>query len=120
VIIIGAAFAILIGLLALLLAFIGLRGSGGPADKSTAVPNLITGVASVAGGTGYLMLKKWGVYAYAVSVLGHFFSHIYLYLSHAAAGRATVVGAVQLAMIPIMSLIVLGSMERQRRKGILS
>ena len=117
---IGGIFSLLIGGLALLLAVMGFMGRGGHADVASALPNLITGIASLAGAAGYLALKKWAIPVYFVAVVIHFVSHWLLFVSHNASARVTPGGAVFLFLVPAITLVILISMVWQQRRGILS
>lgn len=106
----GGIFSILIGALALVLALRGFQGKGGPAELATTWPNLITGIASLVGGGGYLAQRKWAVPVYAVAVVGHFVSHGMLFVMHSGA-------TISLVITPLLALAVLFGMNNCRAKG---
>jgi hypothetical protein len=116
-IVIGAAFSLLIGALALVLAVRGLEGKGGAADVAGAWPNLVTGIASMLGAVGYLRLRKWAVPVYLVAVVGHFTSHTMLFVAHWARGGITFGGMIGIWFVPILAVLILVAMERDRRSG---
>ena len=116
----GAVFSLLIGLFALLLAGFGFTGKGGENNVASALPNLITGLASIAGAAGYLALKKWAVPVYFIAVLGHFISHGLLLHSHLATGRVSAGGVFFLMIVPALALAVLVNMFRQTKNRLLS
>lgn len=113
----GAAFALVTGLPALALALAGFLGRGGRADAATAIPNLITGLASLCGAWAYLSLRRWSVPIYAFAVLGHFAAHARLISLHGGFGHTPLPGYVSILAIPVCALGTLISMERQRRAG---
>ncbi|MCW3055435.1 MAG: hypothetical protein JWN14_4605, partial [Chthonomonadales bacterium] len=98
----------------------GLLGKGGAGDRATALPNLLTGIASIAGAIDYLRLKKGALPVYAIAVIGHFVTHGILFVSHLGSGRMTVAGTVSIWIVPVLALCVLIGIERQRRRGALS
>ena len=112
--------ALLLGVLALFSAIIGFAGRGNAADVTTAVPNLIVGLASLIGAVGYWLLKKWGHYVYAVAVIAQLLNHTSLFLSYLSSGRANIFGGFFLLVIPAIPVIIFVSMELQRRKDVLS
>lgn len=113
-----AAFAL--GVLALVSAIIGFSGRGNATDAATTAPNLIIGLASLAGAIGYWLLKKWGHYIYAVAVIAQLLNHAVLFLSYLSSGRANISGGFFLLAIPAIPVVILVSMELQRRKDVLS
>jgi hypothetical protein len=119
-VLVGSAVALLIGAVALVSGVLPLIGPAGAADRAAAVPNLLTGLAALAGGAGYWAGKRWGVYVYALSVLGHFLVHAAFFVSSLGSGRGTPFTALTLAFVPVVALLVLISMEVQRRQGRLS
>src|SRR4051794_13447681 len=88
-VLLGSAVALLLGLVAVLSGVLPLLGRAGAADQAAAVPNLLTGLAALAGGAGYAAGKRWGVYVYALSVLGHLLVHGAFFLASLGSGRAT-------------------------------
>jgi len=119
-VVLGVVFSLGIGILAVLLGVGGLLGKGGAVDRSTALPNLLTGITSIIGAVGYLRRKKWALPVYALAVIGHFVAHGLLFVSHLGSGRMTVAGTVSSWIVPALALCVLIGIERQRRRGALS
>jgi len=119
-VLLGVVFSLCIGILAVLLGLGGLLGKGGAGDRATALPNLLTGIASIAGAIDYLRLKKAALPVYALAVIGHFVTHGILLVSHLGSGRMTVAGMVSMWIVPVLALCVLIGIERQRRRGALS
>jgi hypothetical protein len=109
-----------IGLVALGSAWAALGPNANGADRVAALPNLLTGLASVAGGIGYWLGRRWGLYAYALSVAGHLLIHSAFLLSALGSGRFAPVSIVGLAIIPVVSLGVLVVMWRDQRQARLS
>jgi len=106
----GGVICLLIGLVVLQLALRGLQGRGSAADVATTWPNLVTGLASLIGGMGYLTQRKWAVWVFLVAVIGHFVSHGMLIAQHGGQ-----VGG--LWVMPLFSLILLAGMVNCRRCG---
>ncbi len=112
----GAVFSLGIGALALLLAVIGLLGRGGAADRISALPNLITGIASIAGSIGYLTFKKWAIPTYAVAVLGHIVSHVQLVMAHGGPEHISSRSWIPVLLPPVVALLVLIDMIWEKRQ----
>ena len=111
--ILGVLFTLLMGVIALYSAMIGFQGKGSAADMATAWPNIMTGIASLIGGVGYLRFKKWSIPVYAVAVIGHFVSHGELIYLRTVSRHITIANVTVLAIVPLIALVILGNMARQ-------
>ncbi len=117
----GAVLPFMLGLLSFVSGIIGFNSPPGSADGITAWPNLITGAVSIGGGVGFWNLKRWSVYVYLIAFAGHVLTQVILYFARNAVGREVPpVTIVFLAVVPLVSLIILGNMVVQRKKGALS
>ncbi len=110
-------FSILIGLFSIVSAVFGLFGKGGGANVSFALPNLITGIASIAGGVACFSKRKWAIPALLIALVGHFSSHIALLISHMHQHRLSVGGVLSLSFVPIFALISLIYVVRLSANG---
>ncbi len=109
--------AVGLGVVAVAAALVALGPAAHAADRVAAVPNLITGLASLVGAVGYGARKKWGLYAYALSCLGHGLIHGAFLAAALQAGRFSPVSAVGLAVVPVAALVVLVGMALDARAG---
>lgn len=114
---VGSAFAVFIGLIALASGLMGVMGRGGAADVVTAVPNIITGAASVPAGVGYFLMRRWAVPAFMVGLAGLVVSNTVLYFHHAAKGPFPPAKIVFLAIPPMAAAIVAIQMASLNRAG---
>lgn len=110
-------FSIFIGVFSVVSAVFGLLGKGGGANVSFALPNLITGIASLAGGVACISMRKWAIPALLIALVGHFSSHIALLTSPMHQNRLSVGGALSLSFVPVIALISLIYVVRLRAKG---
>lgn len=111
----------MLGLLSFVSGIIGFNSPLRSADGITAWPNLITGAVSIVGAVGFWNLKRWSVYVYLIAFAGHLLTQVMIYFAQNAVGReAPPMTIVFLAVVPLVSLMILGNMEVQRRKGTLS
>lgn len=119
-VLLGAAFSLGIGGLALILAVVGLLGRGGAADRMSALPNLITGIASIAGAVGYLTFKKWAIPTYTVAVIGHIVSHVQLVMAHGGPEHIASRSWLPVLLPPVIALLVLIDMiwEKSQEKSV--
>jgi hypothetical protein len=117
VLLLGVAAAVGLGALAVFAAWQGFLPGAREVDATWAVPNLLTGLASLAGAVGYGLRRRWGVILFALSVLGHFAIHAVFVLKALEAGRATPISLGVLALVPLVALVVLASMAWQWRQG---
>ncbi len=112
--------ALALGLVAMASALLALGPAAHTADQVAAVPNLITGLASLSGALGYWAGKKWGLYAYALACLGHWLIHGAFLVAALQSGRFSPGSAVGLALVPVGALVLLGGMILDARAGRLS
>ncbi len=119
-VVLGSALAVGLAVLALVSVFFGLQPGANAADRATALPNLLTGIASVLGAAGYWRGKRWGPYAFAASVAGHVLIHSAFVISALAQGRLSPLSLAILAAVPIVSLLLFAVMLRDWRQRRLS
>jgi hypothetical protein len=105
--------AFLLGLLALVVVFEDWVGGRGMTATWTTWLNLITGLTGVSGATGYGFGKRWGLYAFGVSVLGHIAAHTALILGAIAHHRVTIFSIGGLSVIPVIAICILIGMVWQ-------
>ena len=110
-------FSICVGLFSLVSALFGLFGKGGGVNVTFALPNLITGIASLAGAVACISMRKWAIPALLIAVLGHFSSHGALLISHMHQHRVGVVGVLSLMIVPLGALFSLIYIVRLNSKG---
>ena len=109
-----------LGLVAVASGLLAFGPAAHAADRVAAVPNLLTGLAALTGVLGYWARKKWGLYAYALSCLGHWLIHGAFLRAALESGRLTPGSAVGLALVPVVALLLLGGMALDARAGRLS
>lgn len=113
--------ALLLGLAGVASGLLGFRTGVGAADSLTALPNLLAGLAAIAGAAGFWLLKKWAEWIYLAAFAGHVLIQALLYFGRSATGRAaTPVTIIFLLAVPLVSLAVLADMEFHRRRGMLA
>lgn len=112
-------FSICVGLFSLVSALFGLFGKGGGMNVSFALPNLITGIASLAGAVACISKRKWAIPALLIAVLGHFSSHVLLLISHMHQHRVGVVEVLSMMFVPIAALFSLIYVIRLNAIGLL-
>ncbi len=117
ILVLGMLAALGLGAVAVFSAWQGFAPAAREVDATWAVPNLLTGLASLIGAVGYGLRRKWGVAVFALSVLGHILIHSAFVLKALDAGRATPISLGVLALIPLVALAVLVSMAWQWRQG---
>ena len=109
--------ALLLGLLALSAGAVGLSDHADATDRVVMLVNWLTGLTGIGGALGYALNKRWGIYLFGVSALGHIGAHTQLYLSGIASGRSGSILLFGLAIVPVAALCVLAGMtwEHQRQ-----
>ena len=110
------------GVVALKMSFAGFSAHPRATDALTAVPNLITGIFSLAGAAAFFARMRWATYVYAFSVLGHFVSHgllLNLLYEHFQSdfGRVAPISFLVLGVVPVVSILVLMAMHSSLRQS---
>ncbi len=106
-----------LGLLALVVALESLRSAQDAVGLGTLLLNLATGLAGVLGAAGYAFGRRWGLYSFGLSVLGHVAAHVWLLLSAFTAHRLSIYSVVGLTVVPVVAAGVLAGMWWERRQS---
>jgi hypothetical protein len=104
--------AALLGLLAMIIVFQDVAGNQRATNPWITGLNFLTGLGGVAGAFGYALRKRWGIYAFGASVVGHWASHTLLIVSAIMQNRMSVFIIGGLLVIPTVALIVWIAMVR--------
>jgi peptidoglycan/LPS O-acetylase OafA/YrhL len=104
--------ALLLSVVALIVTIEGLSGKVNAPTAQTIIFNFATAIFGIVGAIGYWRGRRWGVYAFALSTLGHIAAHTMLLLSAVAVGRTSPSAMIGLAVIPVVAIVILVGMIR--------